>query len=137
MRSVFHLALNVTDLEQAREFYIGLLGAKEGRRAETWIDIDFFGHQVSLHSGEPFITKATGKVGDHLVPMPHFGVVLPVSDFRALADRLIARGFEFEIEPFVRFEGEPGEQHTMFFRDPCGNPIEIKGFSDSNGIFAR
>ncbi|WP_020406206.1 VOC family protein [Hahella ganghwensis] len=136
MASVFHLALNVTDLEQARAFYVDLLGATEGRSTETWLDIDFFGHQVSLHLGEPFHTQPTGKVGNHLVPMPHFGVILPLEQFKALAQRLIDAKLVFEIEPFVRFKGEPGEQHTMFFRDPCGNPIEIKGFTDMSRIFA-
>ncbi len=136
MASVFHLAINVTDLEKARAFYVELLGATEGRSAETWLDIDFFGHQVSLHLGEPFSTKATGRVGDHLVPMPHFGVILPLEQFNTLAQRLMEARLEFEIEPFVRFKGEPGEQHTMFFRDPCGNPIEIKGFAEQSGIFA-
>ena len=132
----FHLAYHVTDLDTARAFYGGVLGAAEGRSTETWVDFDFFGHQLSLHLGAPFATTNTGKVGDHMVPMPHLGVVLPLSDWRALADRLKAAGTDFVLEPSVRFEGEPGEQWTMFFRDPSGNPIEIKGYADSAGIFA-
>ena len=137
MSGVFHLAFNVTDLEVARGFYGGLLGCAEGRSAPSWVDFDFFGHQLSLHLGVPFATAATGRVGDHMVPMPHFGVVLPLAAWRALAARLENAGVAFTIPPSVRFEGAPGEQWTMFFADPCGNPIEIKGFPDSAGVFAR
>ncbi|WP_136635433.1 VOC family protein [Pseudooceanicola onchidii] len=133
----FHLAYHVTDLDEARAFYGGVLAAVEGRSTETWVDFDFFGHQLSLHLGEPFKTTNTGKVGDHMVPMPHLGMVLPLDDWRAMADRLTAAGVEFVLPPSVRFEGEPGEQWTMFFRDPSGNPIEIKGFKDFAGIFAK
>ena len=131
----FHLAFNVTDLDKAREFYSGLLGATEGRSTDSWVDFDFFGHQLSLHLGDPFPTADTGKVGDHMVAMPHFGVVLPLEDWRALADRLEAAGVAFVLPPTVRFQGEPGEQWTMFFTDPSGNPIEIKGFADMAGVF--
>ncbi len=136
MKSLFHLAYHVRDLDEARAFYGGLLGCREGRSAPTWVDFDFFGHQISLHLGEPFATANTGRVGDHLVPMPHLGVVLPLPEWQALAGRLIAAGTEFVIEPQVRFQGQPGEQHTMFFRDPSGNPIEAKGFADWNQVFA-
>ncbi|MDR9483687.1 MULTISPECIES: VOC family protein [Sediminimonas] len=136
MRPAFHLAYHVRDLDQAREFYSGLLGASEGRSTDTWVDFDFFGHQLSLHLGEPFATTDTGKVGDHMVPMPHLGVVLGLDDWRALADRLVAAGVEFVLPPSVRFEGQPGEQWTMFFRDPSGNPIEIKGLAAEEGLFA-
>jgi extradiol dioxygenase family protein len=136
MKSAFHLAYHVTDLAAARAFYGGVLGCAEGRSTETWVDFDFFGHQISLHIGEPFATSDTGKVGDHMVPMPHLGVVLGLEDWRALADRLQAAGVDFVIPPTVRFKGEPGEQWTMFFRDPSGNPIEVKGFADENRIFA-
>ncbi len=130
----FHLAFNVSDLQQAREFYSGALGATEGRSTDTWVDFDFFGHQLSLHLGTPFATQATGKVGDHLVPMPHFGIVLPLDDWTALAGRLEERQTDFIIAPSVRFKGE---QWTMFFRDPSGNPIEVKGYADAGGIFAK
>ncbi|MEL6499573.1 MAG: VOC family protein [Planctomycetota bacterium] len=136
MRTAFHLAFNVTDLDEARAFYGGVIGATEGRSAETWVDFDLFGHQLSLHLGEPMITRETGRVGDHLVPMPHFGVVLPLEIWRPLAARLEEAGVEFVIPPSVRFEGEPGEQWTMFFRDPSGNPIEMKGFANLEGVFA-
>jgi len=132
----FHFAFHVLDLDDAREFYSGALGATEGRSTETWVDFDFFGHQLSLHLGTPFTNAATGKVGDHMVPMPHFGVVLPLDEWTELAGRLEERQTDFILAPSVRFKGEPGEQWTMFFRDPSGNPIEIKGFAADSGIFA-
>ncbi|UTS81442.1 VOC family protein [Phaeobacter piscinae] len=135
--SIFHLAYHVDDLDQARGFYGGLLGCQEGRSTETWVDFNFFGHQISLHLGPVFATANTGKVGDHMVPMPHLGVILPQDAWRLLADRLEQAGLEFTIAPTTRFAGEPGEQSTMFFHDPAGNPIEIKGFSDMAGVFAR
>ncbi len=128
MPSIFHLAFNVRDLDEARRFYGTLLCCREGRSAPTWVDYDFFGHQISLHLGEPFATARSGQVGEQLVPMPHFGVILELPDWQALAERLTKSGLEFIIEPTLRFEGQPGEQHTMFFTDPFGNPIEIKGF---------
>ena len=137
MKSLFHLAYHVTDLKDARKFYGDILGCTEGRSTETWVDFDFFGHQISLHLGKPFETTNTGHVGDHLVPMPHMGVILPLADWLKLADRLEKAGIRFEIPPVVRFKGEPGEQRTMFFRDPSGNPIEVKGFADFDGVFAQ
>lgn len=137
MKSLFHLAYHVTDLQKARSFYGNLLGCEEGRSTDTWVDFDFFGHQISLHLGEPFATTNTGKVGDHMVPMPHLGVVLPMEEWQMLAMRLKASGMEFILEPQIRFEGEPGEQSTMFFVDPSGNPIEVKGFKDFDSIYAR
>ena len=134
--SIFHLAYNVTDLTEARAFYGGVLGCTEGRSTKTWVDYNFFGHQLSLHLGTPFATAETGHVGDHLVPMPHLGVILPKPDWDALATRLEAAGVAFVLPPFTRFAGEPGEQSTMFLRDPFGNPIEFKGFADMNGVFA-
>ncbi|MDA5558432.1 VOC family protein [Shimia sp. MMG029] len=134
--SIFHLAYNVRDLAEARAFYGDLLGCAEGRSTDTWVDYNFFGHQLSLHLGEPFATAATGHVGDHLVPMPHLGMILPKADWEALAEKLTAAGVEFVLKPFTRFAGEPGEQSTMFFTDPSGNPIEIKGFADMSGVFA-
>lgn len=136
MKSLFHLAYHVTDLDEARRFYGGLLGCKEGRSTETWVDFDFFGHQISLHLGAPFATADTGRVGEHMVPMPHLGVILPMADWRELGRRLQAADVAFVIPPSLRFEGEPGEQGTMFFRDPSGNPIEVKGFADFEGVFA-
>ncbi len=135
--SIFHFAFNVTDLDQTRAFYGGLLGCSEGRSTDTWVDFDFFGHQLSCHLGTPMKVAATGLVGDHKVPMPHFGVVLEYDDWRALADRLTADNVDFVLAPHTRFEGQPGEQSTMFFMDPSGNPIEIKGLASMAGAFAR
>lgn len=134
--SIFHLAYNVRDLTKARAFYGDLLGCTEGRSTDTWVDYNFFGHQLSLHLGEPFATAATGHVGEHLVPMPHLGVILPKAEWQVLATKLTDAGLEFVLAPFTRFAGEPGEQSTMFFTDPFGNPIEIKGFADMSGVFA-
>jgi len=136
MKPCFHLAYHVTDLDAARAFYGGLLGCQEGRSTKTWIDFNFFGHQISLHLGKPFETTNTGKVGDHMVPMPHLGVVLAMDEWKALAQNLMQANLAFIIEPTIRFEGQPGEQSTMFFRDPSGNPIEIKGFAEEAGVFA-
>ena len=136
MRSLFHFAFNVTDLDAARRFYGGVLGCREGRSTDTWVDFDFFGHQISLHLGEPFQTAATGHVGEHLVPMPHFGLILTLPDWRAMAERLQAAGTEFVLPPHLRFAGQPGEQWTMFFRDPFGNPIEVKGFDSLERVYA-
>ncbi len=135
MLTPFHLAYHVADLDQARAFYGGVLGCCEGRSAETWVDFDFFGHQISLHRGTPFATTNTGKVGDHMVPMPHLGLVLLLPDWQVLADRLTAAKVDFVLPPQARFQGQPGEQWTMFFRDPSGNPIEVKGFRDMEGVF--
>lgn len=134
--SIFHLAYHVDDLDKARAFYSGLLGCPEGRSTDTWVDFNFFGHQISLHLGPVFATSNTGKVGDHMVPMPHLGVILPQDDWQTLADRLTAAGLDFTLAPVTRFADEPGEQSTMFFHDPAGNPIEIKGFKDMAGVFA-
>jgi extradiol dioxygenase family protein len=137
MRSLFHLAFHVTDLDEARRFYGGVLGCPEGRSTRTWVDFDFFDHQISLHLGEPFKTTRTGQVGEHMVPMPHFGLVLQLAEWQALADRLRDAGTQFVLEPQVRYAGEPGEQWTMFFCDPFGNPIEVKGFRSLDGLYAR
>ena len=135
MRSLFHLAFHVHDLDAARAFYGGVLGCTEGRSTATWVDFDFFGHQVSMHLGAPFATTATGQVGDHCVPMPHFGVVLQTADWQALAQRLREHRVSFVMEPQLRFAGQPGEQWTMFFRDPSGNPIEVKGFDALDVVY--
>lgn len=137
MPTPFHLAIHVTSLSAARDFYGDVLGCAEGRSTDTWVDFDFFGHQISLHLGQPFATTRTGQVGDALVPMPHFGLVLPLPDWQALAARLQAAGTAFVMEPQLRYPGEPGEQWTMFFLDPCGNPIEVKGFASMDGLYAR
>ena len=136
MRSLFHFAFNVTDLSQARRFYGDVLGCREGRSTDTWVDFDFYGHQISLHLGETLRTAPTGHVGEHLVPMPHFGLILQRADWQAMADRLRAAGVDFVIEPHLRFAGQAGEQWTMFFLDPFGNPIEVKGFESLETVYA-
>mgnify|MGYP000013345689 FL=1 len=135
MRSLFHFAFNVTDLDVARRFYGEVLGCVEGRSTETWVDFDFYDHQISLHLGEPLPTHNTGHVDGMLVPMPHFGLVLALPDWQRMAERLRAAGTRFVIEPYLRFAGQPGEQWTMFFLDPFGNPIEVKGFADLNTVY--
>ncbi|WP_309679110.1 VOC family protein [Polaromonas sp.] len=136
MKSLFHFAFNVTDLDEARRFYGGVLGCSEGRSSASWVDFDFFGHQLSLHLGPPFKTERTGHVGDILVPMPHFGLVLGLDDWQAMADRLSAAQTPFVLAPQLRFAGQPGEQWTMFFCDPFGNPLEIKGFRSLDALYA-
>ena len=133
----FHLAFPVHDLAAARGFYGGVLGCAEGRSSGEWIDFDLFGHQIVAHldPGARPVT-AENQVDGHHVPVPHFGVVLRPEDWRALADRVAAAGVAFGIEPHVRFRGQPGEQATMFFRDPSGNALEFKAFADDAMIFA-
>lgn len=133
----FHLAINVGDLDAARAFYGTVLGAREGRSADTWVDFDFFGHQLSLHLGEVMATRDTGRVDGRAVPMPHFGAVLAPDDWAALARRLERAGTDFVIPPSRRFAGQAGAQATMFFRDPFGNAIEIKAFDDPGAVFAE
>lgn len=137
MKTAFHLAYHVRDLDASRAFYGTLLGCTEGRSTDTWVDFDFFGHQISLHLGEPFPVTNTGRVGDHMVPMPHLGFVMEMADWKALAARLTEAKMDFVLAPQIRFAGEPGEQATMFFLDPCGNPIEVKGFTGMNNLFAK
>jgi uncharacterized protein len=135
-QSAFHLAFHVTDLNLARHFYGGIMACREGRSTDTWVDFDFFGHQISLHLGTPFAWQRTGMVDGTPVPMPHFGAILPLADWQALAQRLEAAGVEFVLKPSIRYAGQPGEQGTMFFLDLFGNPIEMKGFADFEGVFA-
>ena len=133
----FHLAFPVDDLAQARTFYGGLLGCAEGRSSAQWIDFDFFGHQLVAHLAPARSDDAaTNHVDGHGVPVPHFGAVLAMDAWRALAARLEAAGVQFVIPPTIRFAGQPGEQATMFFRDPSGNAIEMKAFEDPRALFA-
>lgn len=133
----FHLAFPVNDLAAAREFYGDAMGCREGRSSDEWVDFDFYGHQIVAH-------LAPGRAGDrtsnhvdgHGVPVPHFGIVLAMEDWQDLADRLTAAGVEFAIEPTIRFRGQPGEQATMFFRDPSGNALEMKAFANDAMLFA-
>jgi uncharacterized protein len=133
----FHLAVPVRDIAEARAFYGGMLGLSEGRSAETWVDFDFYGHQfVVHHAPDKGGDAAVNPVDGQGVPVPHFGVVLTLEAFDALAERLRAAGVRFEIEPYTRFAGDPGEQKTMFFRDPSGNAIEMKAFASLTALFA-
>ena len=138
MNNMFHLAFPVHDLGAAREFYGGVLECNEGRSSDAWIDFDLYGHQIVTHlAPESTGVKATNDVDADHVPIPHFGIVLPMADWRALADKLTSKGVKFVIEPKIRFAGEVGEQATMFFLDPSGNAIEFKGFNDFSQVFAK
>jgi extradiol dioxygenase family protein len=133
----FHYAFLVRELAATRTFYVDLLGCTEGRSAPTWVDFDFFGHQLSAHLGDPSLNPANlGLVDGKQVPMPHFGVILDWADFDMLAKRLLAVGVAFVLAPQVRFEGQPGEQATMFLLDPSGNALEFKAFRAATQMFA-
>lgn len=132
----FHLAFPVDDLAAARGFYGGLLGCPEGRSADQWVDFDLFGHQIVAHLA-PLPVRSTNPVDGEAVPVPHFGVVLAIEQWRALAERLVAAGAEFVIAPTVRFAGTPGEQATMFLTDPAGNALEFKAMADPAALFAK
>jgi len=134
----FHIAFPVHDLAAARAFYAGLLGCPEGRSSDQWIDFDLFGHQIVAHLKprmEPQLHH--NPVDGHDVPIPHFGVVLPMQEWELLAGRMEAAGTKFVIEPCVRFKGQVGEQATMFFLDPSGNALEFKAFADLGQLFAK
>jgi uncharacterized protein len=136
--SPFHLAFPVDDLAAARRFYGELLGCPEGRSAEHWVDFDFFGHQIVAHlAPDAAKARASNPVDGEDVPVPHFGVVLEMDRWRALAARLEAANVAFVIPPTVRFEGQPGEQATMFLLDPAGNALEFKAMADSEKLFAK
>ncbi|MFF3641454.1 VOC family protein [Streptomyces sp. NPDC002564] len=132
----FHLAVPVDDLAAARLFYGEVLGLEQGRSAETWVDWDLHGHQFVTHLVPERAQRVHNPVDGHDVPVPHFGLILPIPAFRRLADRLRTAGVEFVIEPYVRFEGHQGEQWTMFLLDPAGNALEFKAFADPSQIFA-
>ena len=134
----FHLAFPVNDLAAARAFYVGLLGCGEGRSSPDWVDFDFYGHQIVAHLAPHEVGAGSANAVDgHDVPVRHFGVVLPMQAWQEAADKLTAAGVDFVIEPYIRFKGEPGEQATMFFRDPSGNAIEMKAFNDIGQLFAK
>jgi extradiol dioxygenase family protein len=134
----FHLAFPVHDLAAARSFYGGLLGCPEGRSAAEWVDFDFFGHQIVAHLDPEMRPKAHhNPVDGHDVPVPHFGAVLAMDQWQALAARLTAARVAFVIEPDVRFAGQPGEQATMFFLDPSGNALELKAMANPANLFAK
>jgi uncharacterized protein len=134
----FHLAFPVHNLEEARRFYGGLLGCPEGRSSTEWIDFDLRGHQIVAHLDPGMQPRRLSKAVDrHKVPVPHFGLVLPMEEWMALAQKLREAGQDFVIEPTVRFEGQPGEQATMFLLDPSGNALEFKAMSDSVALFRK
>ena len=134
----FHLAFPVDDLGAARRFYGELLGCPEGRSADHWVDFNLFGHQIVAHLAPGAVrARATNPVDGENVPVPHFGIVLPRDAWNELASRLERGGQEFVIAPTVRFEGEPGEQATMFLLDPAGNALEFKAMADLRKLFAK
>ena len=135
-RPPFHLAFPVDDLEAARGFYGELLGCPEGRSAEHWVDFDLHGHQIVAHLA-PTQRRSTNMVDGENVPVPHFGLVLSMEQWKELAKRLKAANVEFVIEPTIRFEGQPGEQATMFLLDPSGNALEFKAMEDFANLFAK
>lgn len=136
----FHLAMPVYDLDAARTFYRDVLGCDEGRSSEHWVDFNFFGHQFVIHQHPKTDVQQQAQTNDvdgKNVPVPHFGVVLAMADWEALAESLTAKNLEFIIEPYIRFKGQKGEQATMFFTDPCNNAIEIKGFKNMDALFEK
>ena len=134
----FHLAFPVDDLGAARRFYGDLLGCPEGRSADHWIDFDLHGHQIVAHlSNDAPRKRSTNPVDGEDVPVPHFGLVLPLTEWKELAARLASAGTAFVIEPTIRFEGQPGEQATMFLLDPAGNALEFKAMADPAKLFAK
>jgi extradiol dioxygenase family protein len=137
--AAFHLAFPVDDLEAARRFYGDLLGCPEGRSADHWIDFDMHGHQIVAHLAPEAVRRrsATNPVDGEDVPVPHFGLVLSMDEWRNLAERLEAAGIDFVIPPTIRFKGQPGEQATMFLFDPAGNALEFKAMADPSKLFAR
>ena len=138
MMTPFHLAFPVRDLDETRAFYEGVLGCAIGRSSATWVDFDLFGHQMSAHVRPIAAPDSLGAVDGKAVPIPHFGVVLPMEDWRRLAERLEGdRRVDWLERPMVRFAGESGEQATLFIRDPSGNAIEFKGFASLQQLFAH
>ena len=136
MAQAFHFAFFVRDLSSTRRFYGEILGCREGRSTDTWVDFDFFGNQISAHTtGQVTATQNTGRVEGVLVPMPHFGALLGWDEFAALAERIRAAGVPFILEPRVRYAGQPGEQATMFLLDLSGNALEFKSFRHPEHVF--
>lgn len=132
----FHLAFPVTDLAATRVFFTDILGCTLGRTSDRWIDIDFFGHQITAHLVDGLPEADTNPVDGEQVPASHFGAILDMPQWKALAEKLTALDIDFLIQPQIRFEGEVGEQATMFFKDPSGNALEFKAFADKSQIFA-
>lgn len=133
----FHLAISVHDLKIARNFYSKKLGFKEGRSSNSWIDFNFFGHQLVIHETKELTKTAKNLVDGHGVPIPHFGVILNMEEWNVLKNRLVSKKIKFIIEPYIRFKDSPGEQATMFFLDPSGNSLEFKAFKNFNNLFKK
>ena len=134
----FHLAIPVNNLKKSRNFYKNILGCKEGRSSDNWVDFNIFGHQLVIDYKEMKLKDTnTNPVDGKDVPIPHFGVVLEWNQFHSFSKKLKEKNIEFLIEPYIRFEGQPGEQATMFFKDPSGNALEFKSFKDLNKIFVK
>ena len=133
----FHLAIPVKDVGVARKYYTDFLGFAEGRSSDKWVDYNFFGHQLVIHETGISADTAINPVDGKSIPVPHFGVVLTIEDFQEFAERLTSKGQEFVIEPYTRFEGEVGEQRTMFFLDPSGNALEFKAFENLDSLFEK
>ncbi len=133
----FHLAIPVKDIRETRNFYREVLGFEEGRSSENWVDFNCYGHQLVIHKAEDKQDHKSNPVDGHEVPVPHFGVVLEWNVWEELSQKLKSRGIAFIIEPYIRFEGQPGEQATMLFKDPSGNALEFKSFKDINQLFAK
>ncbi|PHR14972.1 MAG: glyoxalase [Aequorivita sp.] len=135
----FHLAIPVDNLEKCRLFYREVLELSEGRSSDHWVDFDFFGHQLVIHLKEKNTgeKEAVNAVDGKAVPIPHFGIVLDMQTFKSFSEKLIQKNITFIIEPYIRFEGQVGEQATMFFKDPAGNALEFKAFADMTQLFAK
>ncbi len=134
----FHYAFKVSSIERARSFYVNLLGCKEGRSSEHWIDFNFFGHQLSAHVSNAIPElDYCGQVDGIRVPVPHFGCLISVSAFREIEAKLAVANIHFIVKPYLRYEGKVGEQLTMFFLDHCGNPVELKAFTNQEEVFAE
>lgn len=138
MIAPFHLAVPVSNLEDCRTFYRDIIGCEEGRSSEQWVDFNFFGHQFVIHlKPGPVEGLHTNLVDGKVIPVPHFGVVLPWDEFESFSNRLKSKNISFIIEPYIRFKGQIGEQATMFFNDPSGNALEFKSFKNNAALFAK
>ncbi len=135
----FHIAIPVHNLPECRTFYRETLNCKEGRSSDHWVDFNLFGHQLVIHHKPKKETEKlhSNPVDGHDVPVPHYGVVLPWNTFQSFAEALRKKSVQFVIEPYIRFEGQVGEQATMFFLDPAGNALEFKAFRDMGQLFAK
>lgn len=136
--SPFHIAIPVHNLQECRTFYREILGCEEGRSSDHWVDFNLFGHQLVIHyKPKSEETLHTNAVDGKNVPVPHYGVVLPWETFESFSAELQEKGIEFVIEPYIRFQGEAGEQATLFFLDPAGNALEFKAFRNIDQLFAK